>query len=166
VKQNLHNLKIYLIFTPLLFASVALLVLGAIFLQGYDVGNAMPLIKDDQSTAIDPGKVPNIGMVEIADTSKLPTKLPAVPTPAKQMTTRTMSMRHKEESTPQPARPLQPVAEAATTATTPVNDAVHQAIQQSQTPPPDPQLQTPPAPDPNAPINPIPDPTLPPIAGQ
>ena len=164
MKHKANNLKTYIIFAPLVLISIAIIFLGALFLQGYDVGNAMPQTPGGNYIANTPSVEPTIDAIEIADTSKLPSNMPAVPTPARQAATH--SMKHKEPATPQPARPLPPVAEAATSGTRPVNDAVHQAIQEQQS-----QNQTPPPPadptpvtDPNAPVPEIPAPVTPPIA--
>lgn len=148
----------YLIFAPVLLVALAIIILGALFVQGYNVGNAMPRLPVNDAFADSPEATPSIAAIEIVDATDLPTNMPDVPTPARQITTH--SMKHKETPTPQPARPLQPIAEAATSATTPVNDAVHQAINQvnpeqiptgTPTPPPADTTPVPEVPAPNTP---------------
>jgi hypothetical protein len=156
VKQRRNNLNTYIIVTPLLLVCIALIFLGAYFVQGYEIGNVMPHAQDEKVLANDPAAEPSIDTIDIADTSNLPSKMPSVPTPARQITT--LSMKHKESSTPQPARPLPPVAEAATSTPPPVNNAVKDAIEQQQPPTP----ETPPA-DNSAPVPPIPEPQTPPL---
>ena len=157
MKHNRNSLKSYIIFAPLLLVCAAILFLGALFIQGYDVGNAMPHSQDGKIFAHDPEAEPTVDTIEIADTSNLPNNMPAVPTPARQVTTH--SMKHKESVTPQPARPLPPVAEAATSSQTPVNQAVQQAVEQQQ------QAQQPPVVEPTPPPvdNSAPVPELPPL---
>jgi hypothetical protein len=115
VKHNVNSLKPYLIFIPVLLVSLAIMLLGALFVQGYDVGNAIPRLSDDKSVD-NPGAVPAINAVEIADTANLPSNMPPLPTPAKQ--TVIHAMKHKEQPEPQPPRSLpetvSPVAERVT----------------------------------------------------
>lgn len=160
IYNNQNYLKQFVIFTPLAIICLGLLLLGILFIQSYDSGNALPHVSKDSHNADSPNEEPLVGTVDIADTSDLPTKLPSLPTPAKQ--TVIHAMQHRQQPTPQPERPLpavaSTVAQAATTTPGKVLGAVDQQVDNATNP----QQNNPPVPD-ETPIPPIPVPNSPQI---
>lgn len=146
-----ENQTIYIIFIPLLLAFVVMVLLGTLFVRGYDVGNAIPHPTSEVIADEIPHHDPSLEPIVIIDTAELPQELPDVPTPTK-LPNVAQHAQLRQQSSPQAPRPLPPIAEAATNAAGSVADTVHNAIEQLPVPVPAesaPQIQTALPPQPN-----------------
>jgi hypothetical protein len=104
MRENIDKIRRMALYVPLAFVCIAIFYLGTVFLQGYDSGNALPHIGGTVRFAGSPSQEPEVEAIEIADTSDLPTTMPAVPTPAKQVVMH--AMQRREQAPAQAARPL------------------------------------------------------------